>query len=193
MDPSPSPPEFEDHSGNGKIARLPDNLREQVNQMIFDGQPYRTIIESLGEHGKDIDEKNITTWRKNGGFEAWRQNRETKESLEKARSEALQLNQHKPATDIQDAGRAIASGQLFELIRQFDPSNFVQALADKPETYLRLVSVFSRVSEAEALCSHRRLQLIITQIKIEEAKAVDSKKMYSGQDLKQILERIRIL
>src|SRR5260370_5825663 len=36
-----------DHRGNGKIARLPKVLRDQVNRMLDDGFSYKAIIEKL--------------------------------------------------------------------------------------------------------------------------------------------------
>ena len=40
--------------GNGKIARLPKPIRDQVNQMILDGLTYPEIIQCLAENGKDL-------------------------------------------------------------------------------------------------------------------------------------------
>jgi len=51
---------------NGKVARLPLVLREQVNRMLDDGVPYKTIIEKLGEAGKHLNEDNISNWRLGG-------------------------------------------------------------------------------------------------------------------------------
>src|SRR5437773_1953252 len=51
---------------NGKVARLPLALREQINHMLDDGVPYKTIIEKLGEAGKHLNEDNISNWRLGG-------------------------------------------------------------------------------------------------------------------------------
>jgi hypothetical protein len=51
----------------GKVARLPQHLRDQINRMLDDGLPYKTIIEKLGEAGKHLNEDNLTNWRR-GGF-----------------------------------------------------------------------------------------------------------------------------
>jgi len=51
---------------NGKVARLPSPLREQINQMLDDGVPYKTIIERLGEAGKHLNEDNVSNWRLGG-------------------------------------------------------------------------------------------------------------------------------
>src|SRR6266478_1660015 len=51
---------------NGKVARLPLALREQINQMLDDGVPYKAIIQKLGEVGKHLNEDNIGNWRLGG-------------------------------------------------------------------------------------------------------------------------------
>lgn len=51
---------------NGKVARLPFALREQINRMLGDGLPYKTIIQNLGEPGKHLNEDNLSNWRLGG-------------------------------------------------------------------------------------------------------------------------------
>src|SRR6266568_506689 len=51
---------------NGKVARLPLVLREQINHLIEDGVPYKVIIEKLGDAGKHLNEDNISNWRLGG-------------------------------------------------------------------------------------------------------------------------------
>jgi hypothetical protein len=53
---------------NGKVARLSLALREQINLMLDDGVPYKTIIEKLGEAGKHLNKHSISNWR-SGGYQ----------------------------------------------------------------------------------------------------------------------------
>jgi hypothetical protein len=60
---------------NGKIARLPEAIRERVNTMLNDGVRYRDIINALGQPGASplpypISEMNLSNWRK-GGHQEW--------------------------------------------------------------------------------------------------------------------------
>jgi len=48
----------------GKIARLPESVREQINVMLSDGLPYATIIARLGDHGQGLNKDNLSRWRK---------------------------------------------------------------------------------------------------------------------------------
>jgi hypothetical protein len=53
---------------NGKVARLPAELRDKINRSIEDGVPYKKIIEQLGESGRHLNEDNLSNWRL-GGYE----------------------------------------------------------------------------------------------------------------------------
>jgi hypothetical protein len=48
----------------GKIARLPESVREEINVMLSDGVPYATIIAKFGDHGRGLTEHNLSRWRK---------------------------------------------------------------------------------------------------------------------------------
>src|SRR6266436_6042374 len=58
----------------GKVARLPDEMRERVNLMLSDGLTYAQVIAKLGEAGKHINVDNLREWQ-SGGYEAWRKDR----------------------------------------------------------------------------------------------------------------------
>ena|SRR3989442_5446990 len=55
----------------GKVARLPEATREQINRMIEDGATYRAIIEKLRQSSAaqlpyPISEMNLSNWRRSG-------------------------------------------------------------------------------------------------------------------------------
>jgi hypothetical protein len=67
---------------NGKIARLPAAIREELNQRLFDGEPGRQLVEWLNGlprvqallqakfQGNPISDANLSQW-KNGGYPEW--------------------------------------------------------------------------------------------------------------------------
>lgn len=57
---------------NGKVARLPKSVRDQLNTMMQDGVPYLTIIDRLGTYGVGLTENNLSNW-KSGGYLDWLQ------------------------------------------------------------------------------------------------------------------------
>ena len=67
---------------NGKIARLPDALRQELNQRLLDGEQGKHLVEWLNGlpkvqailqksfEGRPITEDNLSEW-KNGGYLSW--------------------------------------------------------------------------------------------------------------------------
>src|SRR5476651_1910754 len=67
---------------NGKIARLPLEIREQLNTRLADGEPGNRLVEWLNSNpdvmkvmqdqfdGRPINENNLSEWR-SGGYEEW--------------------------------------------------------------------------------------------------------------------------
>src|SRR5882724_10241772 len=52
---------------NGDIARLPKQVRQQVNEMLDDGLRYPQVIANLGEAGGDLTPRAVMSWT-NGGY-----------------------------------------------------------------------------------------------------------------------------
>src|SRR5881394_1200659 len=61
--------------GNGYVARLPKNFRDQLNNMILDGVPYAEIIQRLGEPAKHLNPGHLKEWKKYG-YQDWLLERE---------------------------------------------------------------------------------------------------------------------
>ncbi len=180
------------HRRNGKIARLPKTVRDQINQMLLDGVPYAKIIEDIGEPGKGLDEDNMRRW-KAGGFEDWLLEVQRAEDVGATRDAALSLVNQKAGATVQDAGRTIVSAQLYELLLSFDPRSFADALVEKPELYFRLVNALSRLSEGEALCSRRRAQGSLIADQFSAVQNADGAVVIPADKLNQLIRLIKLL
>jgi hypothetical protein len=78
---------------NGKIARLPLAIREELNQRLQNGEQGQDLVQWLNSlsqvkaclkakfDGKPISENNISAW-KTGGYQAWEQNQATQDGLD---------------------------------------------------------------------------------------------------------------
>src|SRR5689334_19031616 len=64
----------------GKVARLPQATRDKLNQMLLDGVPYLSIIESLAQEAPGLLEINISRWR-SGGYLDWLRKLEISDAL----------------------------------------------------------------------------------------------------------------
>jgi hypothetical protein len=61
------------HPRNGKVARLPEHLRNRLNLMLQEGIPYRDVIAKLQQAGclpYPLSEMNLSNWYR-GGFRDW--------------------------------------------------------------------------------------------------------------------------
>ena len=60
------------HPRNGKVARLPEPVRQLINEMLDGGSIYRAIIQKLKELGiPGISEMNLSNWYR-GGYQDYR-------------------------------------------------------------------------------------------------------------------------
>ncbi|MDB6059686.1 MAG: hypothetical protein JWO95_3530, partial [Verrucomicrobiales bacterium] len=65
------------HRRNGKVARLPKGVREQLNELLDDGVEYAEIIKTLGDAGKGLTKHNVSQWAR-GGYRDWIKEQERK-------------------------------------------------------------------------------------------------------------------
>lgn len=119
----------------GKIARLPVNIREELNQRLLDGESAAKILgwlnalprvkEILGEdfEGLAVNDQNLSDWRR-GGFAEWEQRRgRLDRTRELARYAAEQSKAN--GASIADGAAAIASGKLLELLELVDEATTI--------------------------------------------------------------------
>jgi len=108
---------------NGKVARLPAELRHQINLMLDDGVPYKTIIERLGDAGKHLNEDNLSNWRL-GGFQDYRKSQLISE---RARAQTL------TAADILRQGGQLNPAELKRVCGELAVLHFVDTLVEHGE------------------------------------------------------------
>jgi hypothetical protein len=130
----------------GKIARLPRNIREQINAMLDDGLPHADIIARLGEYGKNINRQNLINWQQ-GGFEDWLKDQPWLDELHASLDFATNILDDSDSPKIREASLVIAVKQMYELIKSFEPAEFKQQLADDPAAYSRILNSLAKLAE----------------------------------------------
>lgn len=87
---------------NGKIARLPQAIREQLNRRLDDGEPGKALVVWLNEQpdvkevlqeqfgGRPISEQNLSEW-KQGGYRDWLRHQESCDLVGRLAEEAEDL------------------------------------------------------------------------------------------------------
>jgi len=119
----------------GKIARLPVEAREEVNQMLRSGFRHAAIVEKLAELGHpDISINSIYTW-KYGGFVDWlhaKQKFESSLGLPKAFEQCTKAGR---IAEIQQVAVTFASTALGEIMHKFDFNRALDALYRQPQLF----------------------------------------------------------
>ena len=92
---------------NGKIAHLPQDTRELINQMLDDGLPYARILDKLHNSAMPplpypISEMNLSNWFR-GGFQDWRRQREQEKFLKNATHLPFAQPEPTPLANLQPA------------------------------------------------------------------------------------------
>ena len=136
----------------GKIARLPFEVREEINRRLLDNESGEKICgwinHTQGLRGAAaISAPNLSVWR-SGGFKEWMEGQEKVERTKKLADYCLRLA--KAGGGSMDLPAAIAGGQLMEVLEDFDPTELKALLKEKPETYLGVLGTLARLQTSKA-------------------------------------------
>ena len=177
---------------NGRIAKLPKRLRNQVNVMLEDGLTYREIVERLGEKGKGITRRHLLSWRK-GGHQDWLKQQDRLERMERIREFAVETAKENEGAVIQEAGMSMMATQIYELLNEFDASTLKEKLEGNPENYARLGHVLARLSEGGLGHERYRAEVAERKANIQKAMAEARPGGISPETRKRIEEELNLL
>src|SRR5436305_4811887 len=97
----------------GKIARLPKEIRDELNGRLESGEPGKQLVEWLNElpkvkkvlaeqfGGSPVTEQNLSEWRR-GGFQDWLKRAETRDLVGELVEECKDLGKAAGGTAIGD-------------------------------------------------------------------------------------------
>ena len=176
----------------GKIARLPKEARDTINQMILDGRTYKEVIQALGPSGNDINEDNLSNW-KLGGYQDWLRLQQRVDQQQANFEMALDLVRQNAGLTIQKAARQIVAAQICQLLLDFDPTAVAAAILENPELYTRLINALARLSEGESVTDYRKVLEIQIRARIEAQRSAESPKAVSAETLKAIAQKLKLL
>jgi hypothetical protein len=132
---------------NGKVARLPAALREQINQMLDDGLPYKQIIQRLGPAGAHLNEDNLSNWRL-GGYQDYLKTIALNDRAHLQIESAAQVVADKPSLDQRDleaACRRIAVLHYMNALLRHGNHLAQEALARNPAKIITLMNALTRL------------------------------------------------
>ena len=132
----------------GKIARLPQSIREQINRRLQDGQPGNQVVAWLNTlpevaavmaaefAGQPINEPNLSHWRL-GGYQDWEARQDALEVVRWVGSAATKISRAAPPSQISQAAqdsqlaRQAALCQAVRLALTLQKTPFGAALSPK--------------------------------------------------------------
>jgi hypothetical protein len=131
------------HRRNGKVARLPRALRDQVNLQLDEGKTYSQIIQWLAANGHPgFNHDNLYQWYK-GGFQDWSNERAEVRNFREFAMDVAELNQGSKA---QQAARDIGTRLIFQTLLKLNPDRVVERLHRKAEHFTSLLNTFIRLN-----------------------------------------------
>jgi hypothetical protein len=128
---------------NGKIARLPDKLRESINLLLLDGLTYEAIITRLGDGGKHLNYHNLKRWRQ-GGYQDWLMALQSGDRAQ-LRQQFLQklLNQTNPK-DLPSKTAAAVAVQYMDFFLDLDSASLAENHEVHPGSYVSLLNTVAK-------------------------------------------------
>lgn len=148
----------------GKVAQLPAELVEYVNQSIHQGVEYKTIIQHVSDNGHPgITKFNLSRWR-HSGYAQWLLAKERRDAL-MARTEAT-VDQVRSMTAEDEAliarfNENLVAMQIADTISAFDAAKL--DLNSKPESFFKIARLHNQ-SESAAI-ARDRLQIEVLKLK----------------------------
>ena len=170
------------HAGraNGKIARLPKTIRDQINHWLLDGVSYPDIIQRLGEHGKDLRPANLSEWKKRA-YQDWLVQQAFIERTRSRQETPGDLVRDFDATEVNHAALQLGALTIFEALRDLGPGSLDEKLGGDSAAFVRLLNALARTSrETMMLQKYRetcaKARAALHELKDPKRKLTDSER-----------------
>ena len=161
-----------EHALTGKIARLPDDIREQLNHRLLDNQSGSKILPWLNEfpavkqilaaefEGEPINDNNLSRWRKNGHLR-WLSRKKNVGSIKDVRQFVTDIT-NVGVEGLTPATAALASAKILGFLETLDPAKTnpgdlakcaaaIAILREKEQNDVRIKIAQHRLRQRDAL------------------------------------------
>jgi hypothetical protein len=149
----------------GKVALLPADLRQFVNDSLDNGLPYHAIATELTAKGHPIAKHNIGTWAR-GGYRDYLDHKQQqaimRERTDKITSLAFSVHDDSRAA-CEKVSSSLVAAKIIDAIQDFDSRRLREKLHEKPELFFRTARVvtaqsldYSRLRKVELDCKNTR-------------------------------------
>jgi hypothetical protein len=188
---------------NGKIAALPAEIRDFINESLDNGHSYEQIAASLetrGCHG--ITLWNVGNWAR-GGYQDYLREKSRNTILRERSDRVLNL-----ATNLDERGRAgyekvsasLLAAKVIDALQDFDSGRLLKKMNHDPALFFRLAGVvnaqsldYSRLRKVELEFQKYKDNVDEQKRKMEEAIKPKTAKGLTKEQLAEIHEAMRML
>lgn len=159
----------------GKVARLPKEIRNEVNLFLDDGKTLEEIAQWLEEKGfPGFNVVNLHNW-KDGGFQDWLREQERLENQQLQREWIADLARQTASGEINQLSLQLFSSQIMNTLFGLDTAQLKKGLGSNPRHYIALLNSvcrmhehFTESEEYEAFVRHYRGRKIPTRERLTE-------------------------
>lgn len=178
----------------GKIGRMSDALRDQVNKLLRDNRPADEIIAFCDANGfPGISPQNVSNWKANG-FQKWLRQQALADNLRQRREWALQLAREAREDGVDgmslasDTAAALAIDQITEALEGFDGAELKDMMAEKPQHFFDLANALAKLRRGDQAGQLVQIKLKeMSRLAEEAAKAAAG----GGGDMAKIAEEMK--
>lgn len=161
----------------GKVAQLPSDIREQVNQMLFEGVTYQKIADQLRDLGHPgFNVQNIGRWQQHG-HQQWLAQQSHSEDAKLFVEAAADLVKNGAGTDtLWNANDLFMAMQAYRSLAQLHSC--------KPEELItKHATAFAQVSRTinARLAERTRIECVKLQVDLREKQAAEKKEAEATQ------------
>ena len=120
------------HRPRGKIARLRKEDRDRLNFMLRDGVPYAEVITRLGDAGKGLILRNVSSWHTGVGYQRWQMDQDWRKDIRADQESGLDLLPDFDAGKFNEATLQVAVIHLFHVKLSRPANNQTNAPSGSP-------------------------------------------------------------
>lgn len=173
-----------------KIGRLPENIRDQINEYLDTHTEYQRILDWLSEQGiSGIEMYHLTRW-KDTGYLDWIARHEHAQELELKIDWVQRLSDQGPGA-LQQAAMSLLALKLFDTIARTDSCDMSKMLETRPEKITTLLNCFARFCHESLETTKFQDQLQQREKVLTDAQLVD-KGAPTAETIKRMKAELRI-
>ena len=180
---------------NGKIARLPKQVRDMINRMLDDGLPYPVIIDELGEAGEGLNAQNLTNWVQ-GGYQDYLKNQDAIDHAKAQMEFASDLLREMPDADPMLMHRAcnlVAGTQLFHALLEYGDEALKNLLQKNAAKYLTMLNTVATMANSSIkLEQHHLKEQFLASLKPVAAVETESPQLGNTSPSRQIKPEVAV-